>query len=69
MTFTLQKISNNDYTVYIDQDKFCTSFRVEVVKHIDECRAYTINAHTYPTFEKARRRYNYLVKKYIYGMN
>ena len=68
MTFTFKSVKNNKYSVSINQDKYSTCYRVELNRLYDECLASTEKAYTYDTIQKANRRYNQLVKEYIYGL-
>ena len=66
MTFTFKQISNGEYYINIEQEKFSCSFTVNLCEEYASGMVRTIKKYTYDTMQKANRRYNQLVKAYIY---
>ena len=65
MTIIIKSETINGYKIYIEQEKFSTSYIVEDVPQIsDHIYGYPISRKYYSTIEKARRRYNTLKRKY-----
>lgn len=64
MTITFATENVNNYNIYIEQDKYTTSFKVGASPIVSEglC-GFPVSELVYPTYDKAKRRYNYLRSK------
>lgn len=68
MTFTFKQISNGKYYINIEQEKYSCSYTVNLCNEYASGMVSTIKKYTYDTMQKANRRYNQLVKEYIYEL-
>lgn len=68
MTFTFKQISNGKHYINIEQEKYSCLFKVNLCQEYSDGMVRTIKAYTYDTMQKANRRYNQLVKEYIYEL-
>ena len=65
MTVTLREANVNGYHISIEQDKFESSFKVNVARRLNECECgECLDEKYYPTIKQANRRLNYLRRKY-----
>jgi len=64
MTVTFKSETINPYTLYIEQEKYSNVFKVGICKSVGiDLYGYPISELTYPSYEKAKRRYSYLKTK------
>ena len=69
MTVTFKQIGSDKYHISINQDKYSYAFRVRLCRVLSGNEVTLDKEYFYDTYQKANRRYNQLVKKYIYGWN
>ncbi len=67
MTFVVKQDRVGNYSISIEQEKFCSAYHVRMDRIEDGWHGYRISDLIYPTIEKANRRYNYLRRKIIKG--
>lgn len=60
MTYTIKTEQINNISISITQDKFSSAYDVTAVEVHDNGLGYVLNENTYPTIEKARKRFSYL---------
>lgn len=64
MTVTIQQEKIGDYYISIEQEKYESTYRVELAKRYGNSDDYhMINEHMYPTLRKAKARFSYLKRK------
>lgn len=56
MTYTLERYKDADgIHASIEQDKYCSSYRLVIYEVYDECLAHVLYSNTYPAIPNARR--------------
>ena len=62
MTYGVKHVQVGNISIYIEQEKFSSSYTVVAYEIFDEERglARTLNKNTYATIEQARKRFSYL---------
>lgn len=71
VTFQEETVKNDRdemFYIYIEQDKYKSSFRVGIAVQYDECRVgYPLNEHRYWTMQQAKRRFRDLRRQVMKG--
>lgn len=62
MTYCIKRVEVGNISILIEQDKFSSAYDVTALEIFDKEKglARVINENTYPTIEKARKRFSYL---------
>lgn len=64
MTVTIQQEKIGDYYISIEQEKYESTYKVELSKRYGNSDIYhRINDHIYPTLSQAKARFGYLKRK------
>ncbi len=64
MTVTIRQEKVGDYYICIEQEKYCSTYRVTLAKRYGNSDDYhMINNQIYPTLSQAKARFSYLKRK------